>query len=480
MGYLNSRSFFVIAFVSALLLFGAGSIAAENAVLDDEESEIIDADESEIADTNLPAESSPESSWQALANAAHFTLKHELAYGVDDPQKFVINRSSFRTQWETGFAENYFARLDAKASYDFAFNSSEFSTDLKDEYQAQENVRELYLQRNFDNLSIKAGKQLVIWGKADGAVITDIMSPRDLTESVFTSLEDARIGQTMLVFDYYYRGVENAEAETAQRQWTLVLNPDVKVNKLAAAGHPYAFNFSSLLGSSSGSAEAFNEDFIQDDKPSFSWADMEVGLRWNQSWGKTDVSFMAAEVNEDLGNYRFDPASAAVTAEYPRYQMIGGGFNWGHNGFVWKGELGFKNNRQFTLTDLTVPSEHQVWDTAVGFDYEANGAYSFSLELTNQHILDWDSSLLFMRRDETILYGVWRKTWLNEILTTQYTAMLQLQDREALHRWEFIYDVSDHWNLELQLDYFATKETMTLLGQLEDKNRIALEATFDF
>jgi hypothetical protein len=214
--------------------------------------------------------------------------------------------------------------------------------------------------------------------------------------------------------------------------------------------------------------------------PNFSWSDMEVGLRWNQSWGKTDVSLMAADVNEDFANYSFDPAAVAVIAEYPRYQMLGGGINWGHNGFVWKGEMGFKKNRHFTLADLTSGREQEVWDTAIGFDYEANGAYSFSLELTNQHMLDWDSSLLLVRRDETILYGVWRKTWLNQILTTQYTAMLQLQDREAFHRWEFIYDLSDQWNLELQLDYFITKETMTLLSQLEDKNRIALEVTFDF
>ena len=67
----------------------------------------------------------------------------------------------------------------------------------------------------------KAGKQIVVWGKADAAVVTDIMSPRDLTELVFTSLEDARLGQQMLILDHF----------SANSQWSVVFNPDVKVNR---------------------------------------------------------------------------------------------------------------------------------------------------------------------------------------------------------------------------------------------------------
>jgi hypothetical protein len=39
------------------------------------------------------------------------------------------------------------------------------------------NMRELYVDLYFNNFDIRVGKQQVVWGKADGVFITDIVSP---------------------------------------------------------------------------------------------------------------------------------------------------------------------------------------------------------------------------------------------------------------------------------------------------------------
>lgn len=402
---------------------------------------------------------------------AYFTLRYELAYGIEDPKKLVINRPSLRLQWEKSKG-NFFVRFDGKTDKDFVYNSTEFNSDVRERYRHQSEVRELYLQASKGAFSVKAGRQLVVWGKADGGIVTDIMSPRDLTELVFTSVEDARIGQDMFVADAYYQNVKTQ----AQHQWSLIITPNIKVNNIALPGHPYGINIQpkSLLSSS---------NQVVDERPDASWTQPEIGVRWGVTAGKMDWSMMAAEVYENNPVFTLEteaPGKDTLVARYPRYQMLGLGFNRGHRSFVWKGELAFKNNRQFNLTNRSSTEQYRVFDSVFGFDFNANGVYTMSFELSNQHVIDWDSSLLNTRRDETLAYVVWSRPWLNETLTTQYTGSAQLQDRESFHRFEIQYDISDQWSAEIQVDYFDSSIPNSLFGQLQNKHRVSMQVDFDF
>lgn len=55
----------------------------------------------------------------------------------------------------------------------------------------------------FDNFDLRIGKQQIIWGKADGVFITDVISPRDLSEFILPDFEEIRIGTNAVKFDYY-------------------------------------------------------------------------------------------------------------------------------------------------------------------------------------------------------------------------------------------------------------------------------------
>ena len=442
--------------------------------VDDEAFDMENTDFAEIAQNQSINKQNTDSFFKhPLITAAHLTVRQEFAYGIEEPQQLLINRSSLRLQWEKGQGR-YFLRFDGNTDMDFVYNRNEFSQELKNKYQHQSDIREFYLQASEGPVSIKLGRQLVTWGKADGAVVTDIMSPRDLTESVFTSVENARLGQTMLVADLYLKNNNNQ----TQHQWSLVLNPDIKVNEYALPGHPYGINLFANINTLPPISLT-----LENNKPATSLSHPEVGLRWNATQNKVDWSLMAADVYEDtpiLLINASDFLAAQVTANYPRYQMLGGGFNWGKGSFVWKGEIAFKKNRSFNQKNLQKSKPLRVWDTALGFDYNANGAYTISLELTNQHIIDWTNQLLNLRRDESLLYATWNKTWLNETLTTQYTSSVQLQDGESFHRIEFQYDISDQVSTEFQIDYFDTYKNNSLLGRLEDKHRVSWQVSYDF
>ncbi|WP_075185109.1 DUF1302 family protein [Teredinibacter haidensis] len=432
--------------------------------IDDDSTEIDEGDDITNSFTSLRQ--------HPLLSSAYFTLRYELAYGIDEPNALVINRPSLRMQWEQSKG-NFFVRFDGKTDKDFVYNSNDYPDEVRERYNHQSEVREFYIQASKGPFSAKLGRQLVVWGKADGGIVTDIMSPRDLTELVFTSVEDARIGQDMFVADAYYQNM----ATQAQHRWSLIVTPYIKVNDLALPGHPYA------------PADSFppstppNPPSIIDDRPGTSWDSPEVGARWSITVGKLDWSMMVADVHDNNPVFTMEnPSSNQETlyAKYPRYQMLGLGFNRAQGGVVWKGEVAFKHNKQFNLVNPLNTERYEILDSVFGFEYNANGLYSLSLELSNQHVMDWNTKLLNTRRHETVAYLIWNKPWRNETLTTQYTASAQLQDNESFHRFEVQYDITDQWSAEFQVDYFDSRLQDSLFGQLQDKHRVSVQIDFNF
>ena len=64
-------------------------------------------------------------------------------------------------------------------------------------------LREAYLDLYLNNFDIRFGRQQIIWGKADGAFITDIVSPKDLSEFLLPDFEEIRMGVNAIKIDYY-------------------------------------------------------------------------------------------------------------------------------------------------------------------------------------------------------------------------------------------------------------------------------------
>jgi hypothetical protein len=457
--------------------------------------------------------SKPPSTLSTLLSQTRLSYQHQVAYTAGAINHFSENRSSLRWQWEYGHGR-YFYKANASTEYefnnDYQLDKNDDSTRIK-AHKDQSEIREFYVQINAGAFNISLGKQLVIWGKADGAQVTDVMSPRNLSESVFTELEDARIGQSMLVIHYYKQSTHstnNTQSSPAfQQQWSLVINPDRKTNQFAPYGELYAPNVnektllqallslnSSILASSL-SPELFDREIqVSTTQPGFSVKKPEFGLRWLGSKGKLDLAIMAADVLDDapvLGLHAYPAALPSgaftplqLTSYYPRYQILGTGLNLANGAMVWKGELAFKVNRQFScMTSLHCdfkPSTNHVWDSAFGFDYSANGAFTFSLEASNQHIQGWHPGLLATQRNTTALYSSLSKHWLHETLHGQYTLYYHLQEGESFHRTELRYDYSDYWQLSLQVDYFASEPGQNILGSLADKQRIAFRLEGNF
>jgi hypothetical protein len=70
--------------------------------------------------------------------------------------------------------------------------------DTNDSYTQNEVLREAYIDTSIKDWSIRAGKQQVVWGTADGIKLLDMINPTDYTEMAQNSPEDSRIPTWMI------------------------------------------------------------------------------------------------------------------------------------------------------------------------------------------------------------------------------------------------------------------------------------------
>jgi len=78
---------------------------------------------------------------------------------------------------------------DGKAVTEFDSNES---------YTQRDPLREAYIDTSFDDWLIRAGKQQVVWGTADGMKLLDNINPTDFSEMAQNQMEDSRIPVWML------------------------------------------------------------------------------------------------------------------------------------------------------------------------------------------------------------------------------------------------------------------------------------------
>jgi len=72
------------------------------------------------------------------------------------------------------------------------------SYDSNDSYTQRDALREAYIDAETNGYSIRAGKQQVVWGTADGMKLLDAINPTDYSEMAQNQMEDSRIPVWMI------------------------------------------------------------------------------------------------------------------------------------------------------------------------------------------------------------------------------------------------------------------------------------------
>lgn len=111
-------------------------------------------------------------------------LQNYLAAQTTGDYEFIAARNRLRFQFEK---PTDFGGLTIELDLIHTFNKSQ---------NIQFLLKEAYLDWYLDKYDLRIGHQKIIWGRANGAFVTDIITPVDLREFLTVSAEDIRFGVT--------------------------------------------------------------------------------------------------------------------------------------------------------------------------------------------------------------------------------------------------------------------------------------------
>ena len=309
--------------------------------------------------------------------------------------------------------------------------------------------RELYVDLFFNDFDVRIGKQQVVWGKADGVFITDVVSPKNLQGFMLPDFKEIRIGVNAAKVNYYLGGSMIEVIWVPQ----FVSNTMPSDDSIWNTRH---IDFSSSADYLDTSLE--NSEFFARYSIMTSLCDLELvgGYMWDDEPVITGMS---------LGDYTF---------EHERLAMAGGSASSTLGDFVLRSEGAYYTGKDFVTSGNLLESDYIHY--MGGLDYSFAG-YKISTQFIQKAILNYDDSMV---RDQfsTTMTSMITKKFLRDTLTTEFFTYVEFGDINALLRPKLTYAFDDGISLIFGANFFVGDSGT--YGQFDNNDMAFLQIKYNF
>ena len=322
--------------------------------------------------------------------------KHTISYngGIDNDKKLIINRITWRAQWEGLLSNNNYLVCDAKAR---VFDRQDMqNTKVDGSLDFDIKINSLYLQKSFDKNSLITGYHSLSLGFMDMLASADVFTPRDYSESAFTSPEDARIGQPLINWTWYKK----------QQHWDFILNLYPAENRYPVS------NLRKVIADFLGTT---NFSLLDGLPKAFEAPELLVRTRTQN--GKHEQQWIIGNLlQNDPGLKQVSLVPTIIyTTEYPRFNLYAAGYSYTSGNHQLKFEAALKNGLK--PIDALGTQLDEI-STGLGWEYSANGDYTLALEGgISRRFLPLGATTSIQTEFDQIM-ARWSKTFLNETVKT--------------------------------------------------------------
>ncbi len=334
-------------------------------------------------------------------------------------------------------------------------------------------LREIYLDLYFNSIDLRIGKQQVVWGKADGVFITDIVSPLNLTEFLLPDFDEIRIGVYSVKFDYYF-GNSTIEA---------IWKPIYAGNELPPQGSiwfkPPEFPAPPTFDYSKEKVDVNIKNSEMYLKYSLSSSAIDFDVMGAYVWDQTASMHVEREVGLDS---RGNPVLKGlfITPEHHRLYVAGGSFTSTIKSFVLRGEAAYYNGKYFQTADPLAEgalTQKNYLHYVLGLDYGV-GNLKLSTQFIQKYIMDYDD---FIDEDEfqNTMTFLARYDAMRETLHLELFSYVGLNYGDALIRPKVTYDLFDGFSILLGSNIFVGDER-GMFGRYGDNSMIYTKIKYNF
>jgi len=291
-------------------------------------------------------------------------LTEQVAFAPnDDAPHDNINslKTSLFLDYEHKFDNGFKLKMNGKAYYDAVYEmrgKEKYSSDELAELRDEVELFDAYIEGSItENLDMKLGHQVVVWGRSDTIRVTDILNPIDNRRPGMVDIEDLRLPVAMAKFDYFVG--------------------DWRVTPMAIVEQRFSKN------PPAGSAFNPNLNVLEDEGYSGVTPALSIGAEF-ADW---DVNFYAAKTRDDAGYF------SDGKIKHDKVNMLGTAVNVLSGSWLFKSELahfdGLKYtltpNKEFKRTDALLGAEYNgIADTIISYDVAVRKVHDYDARLSNE------------------------------------------------------------------------------------------------
>lgn len=370
------------------------------------------------------------------------------------PYDFISSRTRFR-------GELY---IYGKNSLLFASFNGLYNNVLPDQTGIE--LREAYLEYTSDYWDFRLGRQIIIWGNADGMQITDIISPPDYTEFLARDFDDIRMPVDALKFRIL----------TSLLDWEFIWIPIFKPAVLPQGDNPWAIPMEY--------PEGMNITFEQTVLPEKEFKNSEFAGKVSIYLSGIDFSLSAAYMWDDLPTLHktiitdTTPANLIITPEHHRISFVGLDFSKPIKDFVLRGEAAFFDGKYFEPQNISGElHEKNNINFLFGVDWYPGNDWMFTGQFIDNFILDYDQVI---RNDEHMILATLRisKKLFRQTLELSTMGYFGINEKDGFVRTNMDYALTDELHILLGIDSFFGNEGM--MGQYNNNDEVWIKAKYSF
>ena len=353
----------------------------------------------------------------------------------------------------------------------------EDETSLGTEFEMS--IREAYVDLFFDHSEFRIGKQQVVWGKADGVFINDIVCPQDMRQFLLQDMDEIRAGIPMVKGNFFLGS------------WTVegVWIPKFEPWQFAQEGSDWVFSIMELPEIIEYSDEnltilipVYKED---DQRPELTLNNSEWGIKMSGLIGRMDLSVLYLDSFSDVFFYEstFDFVQGQVifTPKTQRTPMTGLNFSTPILGHVLRGEWGYFSDKVFHVQDslfAPITSISDYFQGMVGVDISGPFGVGISVQGITQRILDYSETMIDDEITNMATLMVNGK-FLRDTASTRLLTIYDLNDEAGLANLDLGYQWTDALNFSLG-GYWLWGPSDSVFGQFDGNDNVYVKVKYSF
>ncbi len=349
-----------------------------------------------------------------------------------------------------------------------AFKANPYIYHYRDREQ-EIGLRQAYMDIYFRSMDVRVGKQQIIWGKAEGVFITDIVSPKDLREFLLPDFEEIRMGITAVKADYY---VGN---HTFELVWLPVFTPTRMPEEGSIWRPKMDFPITPQFDRSQQQVEGSLDNSELFAKYSALTSAIDIEVMAGYAWDDDPTLHITKQIDPQTRKL----SALTVTPRHHRLTIGGGSFSSTLGPLVLRGEGAFYSGTYFNTADPAVADavvEKNYLHYLLGLDYSI-WDIQLSGQFIQQAILDYEPGIDQDEFENTMTVRA-RRDFLRETLTLELFSYIGLDHNDALIRPRLYYDLADGFEILVGANLFTGNQGR--FGQYEDNDMGYFKIKYSF